>query len=184
VQDFYNLRRRGLASVTPNAAHLALARLEHAFGGEFLLVTQNIDDLHERAGSSRLIHTHGELAKGLCTACELRCDWPGDMFAASQCPHCGAVGHMRPDVAWFGEMPYQMDCIVAALDDCDLFVSIGTSGNVYPAAGFVEQARLAGAHTIELNLEPSEGYTQFAETVHGRATRVVPAFVDRFLTGR
>lgn len=181
VQDFYNMRRRGLPTVQPNAAHFALARLERAFNGDMLLVTQNIDNLHERAGSSKLIHMHGELAKGLCAACELRCDWPGDMSAASQCPHCGSVGYMRPDVVWFGEMPYQMDRIHAALAECDLFVSIGTSGNVYPAAGFVEEARLAGARTVELNLEPSEGRNLFAEAIHGRATEVVPAFVEQLL---
>ncbi len=184
VQDFYNLRRRGLAGVQPNAAHLALANLEREFASNFLLVTQNIDDLHERAGSTKLIHMHGELAKGLCTACEMRCDWPNDMSAASQCPHCGSVGHMRPDVVWFGEMPYQMDRIEAALTDCDLFISIGTSGNVYPAAGFVEEARLAGAHTVELNLEPSEGRNLFAEAFQGKATVIVPQFVDGILTGR
>jgi len=182
VQDFYNMRRRGLAGIQPNAAHFALARLEREFDGSLLLVTQNIDNLHERAGSAKLIHMHGELARGLCTACELRCDWPGDMSAASQCPKCGSVGHLRPDVVWFGEMPYQMDRIDAALRDCDLFMSIGTSGNVYPAAGFVEDARLACAHTVELNLEPSEGRNRFAEAIHGPATRVVPGFVERLLS--
>jgi len=181
VQDFYNLRRRGLASVQPNAAHFALARVERHFGGDFLLVTQNIDDLHERGGSARLIHMHGELAKALCTACEMRCDWPGDISVASQCPHCRSVGHMRLDVVWFGEMPYQTDRIYEALGDCDLFISIGTSGNVYPAAGFVEEARRAGAHTVELNLEPSEGRNLFAEAIHGKATAIVPAFVERLL---
>jgi NAD-dependent deacetylase len=184
VQEFYNMRRRGLAGVEPNPAHFALCSLEREFAGDFLLVTQNIDDLHERAGSTRLIHMHGELAKGLCTMCELRCDWPGDISADSRCPHCGAKGHMRPDVVWFGEMPYQMDRIYAALGDCDLFVSIGTSGNVYPAAGFVEEARLAGAHTVELNLEPSGGRDLFAQAIHGRATEIVPSFVELLLSTR
>lgn len=184
VHDFYNSRRRGMAAVRPNAAHEALARLEREFGGDFLLVTQNIDDLHERGGSARLIHMHGELARALCNACGMRCDWLTDMSVASTCPGCSAVGHMRPDVVWFGEMPYQMDRISSALAGCDLFVSIGTSGNVYPAAGFVEEARLAGAHTIELNLEPSEGRDMFAEAVHGNATQVVPQFVERVIAGR
>lgn len=183
VHDFYNQRRRGLADVQPNAAHLALARLEHEFTGDFLLVTQNIDDLHERAGSSKLVHMHGELAKALCTACDQRSAWAGDMDAASACPKCGAVGHVRPDVVWFGEMPYQMDRIFAALAECDLFISIGTSGNVYPAAGFVEEARMAGARTVELNLEPSEGAQLFEQAIHGKATSVVPTFVEVLLAG-
>lgn len=181
VHDFYNQRRRGLAAVRPNAAHLALARLEQAFDGAFLLVTQNIDDLHERAGSAKLTHMHGELTKALCTACEQRSAWAGDMSEASACPACGAVGYVRPDVVWFGEMPYHMDRIHRALAGCDLFVSIGTSGNVYPAAGFVEQAQLAGAHTVELNLEPSEGHSHFAERRYGRATELAPAFVEEIL---
>lgn len=181
VHDFYNQRRRGLAGIEPNAAHAALVLLEREFAGAFLLVTQNIDDLHERAGSQKLIHMHGELARAWCTACEQRGDWPGDMTTLSACPACGAVGHLRPDVVWFGEMPYRMDEIEAALSACDLFLSIGTSGNVYPAAGFVEEARGAGAHTVELNLEPSEGRNLFAAAIHGRATEIVPAFVDRLL---
>ena len=182
VHHFYNMRRRGLATIAPNAAHFALARLEREFAGAFLLVTQNIDNLHERAGSIRLIPMHGELARGLCAACEMRCDWPDDMSTNSTCPGCEARGYLRPDVVWFGEMPYQMDRIGAALAACDLFVSIGTSGSVYPAAGFVEEARLAGAHTVELNLEPSEGAGLFAEAAHGRATAIVPAFVERLLS--
>ncbi|CAM5569843.1 NAD-dependent deacylase [Mycolicibacterium aubagnense] len=184
VHEFYNQRRRGMANVEPNAAHAALARLERAFSGSVLLITQNIDDLHERAGSTNLIHMHGELGKALCQACEQRSPWPKDMSALSQCPACGAVGYLRPDVVWFGEMPYQMDRIYAALADCDLFVSIGTSGNVYPAAGFVEEARLNGAHTIELNLEPSDGHSSFNEAILGKATDIVPAFVDRMLAAR
>ena len=184
VHEFYNMRRRGLATIVPNAAHFALARLERDFRGGFLLVTQNIDDLHERAGSTRLIHMHGELARGLCAACGMRCDWPGDMTTKSACPCCEAKGYLRPDVVWFGEMPHQMDRIAAALAACDLFVSIGTSGNVYPAAGFVEEARIAGAHTVELNLEPSEGAGLSAEAVHGKATEIVPAFVEQLLSSR
>lgn len=181
VQDFYNTRRRGLGGVEPNAAHVALAKLDRDFDGELLLVTQNIDDLHDRAGSTRLIHMHGELKKALCTACEMRCEWVDDIEAGSACPNCGAVGYLRPDVVWFGEMPYQMDAIERTLVSCDLFVSIGTSGNVYPAAGFVELARRSGAHTVELNLEPSEGFSLFDEAIHGKATEIVPGFVASLL---
>ena len=181
VHDFYNQRRRGLASVSPNPAHDALARLEHEFPGSFVLVTQNIDDLHERAGSHRIIHMHGELKRALCANCGQRCDWPGDMSVRDACPHCRSVGFMRPDVVWFGEMPYRMGDIWEALSLCDLFVSIGTSGNVYPAASFVEFARAAGARTVELNLEPSESITLFDEAVHGPATKIVPRFVDELL---
>ncbi len=184
VHDFYNQRRSGLSSVTPNAAHIALAELEREFRGKFLLVTQNIDDLHERAGSRRHVHMHGELTKALCSNCGARHSCEGDMSSLSSCPSCRMVGHVRPDVVWFGEMPYRMDEIDEALAGCDLFVSIGTSGNVYPAAGFVEQARHAGARTVELNLEPSEGFDLFEEAIHGRATEIVPAFVERLLKGR
>lgn len=184
VHEFYNQRRRGMATVNPNAAHAALARLEREFSGSVLLVTQNIDDLHERAGSTNLIHMHGELGKALCQACEQRSAWSKDMSALSQCPACGAVGYLRPDVVWFGEMPYQMERIYAALAGCDLFLSIGTSGNVYPAAGFVEEAWLHGAHTVELNLEPSDGHSSFNEAVLGKATEIVPAFIDGMLSAR
>lgn len=183
VHDFYNQRRRGLSSVRPNAAHHALARLDRDFPGDLLLVTQNIDDLHEQAGSRRLVHMHGELARALCGNCGQRADWPGDMDTGSICPACTSRGWMRPDVVWFGEMPYHMDKIQAALQSCDLFVSIGTSGNVYPAAGFVMEARRAGARTVELNLEPSEGASFFDEAVHGRATAIVPRFVEDLLKG-
>ncbi|WP_024589066.1 Sir2 family NAD+-dependent deacetylase [Aliihoeflea sp. 2WW] len=182
VHAFYNSRRRGLASVEPNAAHAALARLERAFAGTVLLVTQNIDDLHERAGSSRLIHMHGELVRALCANCGQRHEWSDDMDTDHPCPTCHSAGFLRPDVVWFGEMPYQMERISAAIALCDLFVSIGTSGNVYPAAGFVEEAKMAGAHTVELNLEPSEGRSHFAEAHYGLATELVPAFVDRVLS--
>lgn len=183
VHDFYNQRRAGLGKVAPNAAHMALARLGREFAGKLLLVTQNIDDLHERAGSQRPVHMHGELTKALCANCGTRHEWREGMSTQSLCPRCKTVGHIRPDVVWFGEMPYHMDEIDDALEGCDLFVSIGTSGNVYPAAGFVEHARHAGAHTVELNLEPSEGRSHFDEAIHGRATEVVPAYVERLLKG-
>lgn len=181
VHDFYNLRRRRLGTAKPNAAHLALARLEREHPGKVLTVTQNVDPLHEAAGTRHLIHMHGELARALCAACEESVHWAGDVKTETVCPACGKSGAMRPDVVWFGEMPREMDRIYEALLACDLFVSIGTSGSVYPAAGFVAEARAAGAHTVELNLEPSEGASLFAEAHYGPATEIVPGFVDRLL---
>jgi NAD-dependent deacetylase len=184
VHDFYNMRRRRMSQVQPNAAHFALARLEREFAGDFLLVTQNIDDLHEKAGSQKLLHMHGEHRKVLCRQCGMRQDWFDDLSVDLACPVCASPGSLRPDVVWFGEMPHHMDRIYDALGKADLFISIGTSGNVYPAAGFVAEASRGGAHTVELNLEPSEGYDLFAEAVHGRATDVVPAFVERIVSAR
>jgi NAD-dependent deacetylase len=184
VHDFYNMRRRTVAGVQPNAAHFALARLEREFPGDFLLVTQNVDALHERAGSQRLIHMHGEHAKALCAACNARRPWQDDLSTELACAACGTRGTLRPDVVWFGETPYRMDEIYAAISACDLFISIGTSGTVYPAAGLVAEARAAGAETIELNLEPSEGRSLFSEGRYGPATRVVPEFVEELLCAR
>lgn len=181
VQSFYNERRRGLAGVKPNAAHKALADLEQRSCGVVTIVTQNIDPLHEAAGSTNLIHMHGELHKALCTACKASNRWESDIAGESVCPSCAREGTLRPDVVWFGEMPYAMEEIVAALSRCTLFVSVGTSGNVYPAAGFVQIANQAGARTVELNLEPSEGASLFDEAVHGPATTVVPRFVAELL---
>ncbi len=184
VHAFYNARRRGLLDpkVQPNAAHTSLARLERAWPGPVLLVTQNIDDLHERAGSSALVHMHGEMLKARCGGCGTIAPWRDDLGVDTVCPSCRSAGALRPDVVWFGETPLEMERIVASLAACALFVSIGTSGNVYPAAGFVEEARyVAGAHTLELNLEPSAGVTAFHEARHGPATAVVPAFVDELL---
>ncbi len=183
VHEFYNLRRRDLLAVKPNAAHAALARLEREYGGDVLLVTQNIDNLHEAAGSRNLIHMHGELLKAMCSYCEARHPWREDISIETPCRSCGHTGGMRPDVVWFGEMPYDMERIADALNEADLFISIGTSGNVYPAAGFVEIAAMAGAHTVELNLEPSDGASKFAEAIHGPATTVVPAYVAKLLDG-
>ncbi len=180
VHEFYNLRRRGLLGIKPNAAHVALARLQSEHP-HTTIVTQNIDNLHEAGGAKRLIHMHGELLKALCASCGARHPWREDLSLATACPHCGRAGGMRPDVVWFGEMPYHMEEIAYALQSCDLFVSIGTSGNVYPAAGFVALARRNGAHSVELNLEPSEGASLFDETIYGRATVVVPAYVDKIL---
>ena len=182
VLDFYNMRRQGLAGKQPNAAHKALARLEAEHRGQVLVVTQNIDNLHEAAGSKSLIHMHGELLKAWCLRCDTRQPWDGDITLEAACPRCKQTGRLRPDIVWFGEMPYQMPQIYEQLSEADLFISIGTSGNVYPAAGFVAEARGHGAHTVELNLEPSEGASFFHETIHGPATRVVPAFVDQLLS--
>ncbi|MEL7445825.1 MAG: NAD-dependent deacylase [Pseudomonadota bacterium] len=180
VLGFYDMRREALKKVEPNPAHIALAKLEADFSGELLLVTQNVDDLHERGGSKRVLHMHGELKSALCLSCEVRSRWDAPMSERPPCPVCQAAS-LRPDVVWFGEMPYQMDRIYAALTDCDLFVSIGTSGAVYPAAGFVQEARQAGAQTLELNLEPSEGSHFFAESRHGPAGTLVPHWVDEVL---
>jgi NAD-dependent deacetylase len=183
VLAFYNMRKKVHADVAPNAAHRALARLEEAYPGKVLTITQNIDELHELAGSRNLIHMHGEIYKALCAHCGHRRPWREDFSTTRSCQGCNACGGLRPDVVWFGEMPYRMEEIYAALSRCDLFVSIGTSGTVYPAAGFVIDALQAGAHTVELNLEPSEGVTHFAEARHGKATEIVPAFVEELLGG-
>ena len=184
VHEFYNTRRRNLlaGNVRPNAAHAALARLEEAWPGEVLLVTQNIDNLHEGAGSRNLIHMHGEMLKSSCQHCRAVAEWTEDLSVELACPSCERAGGMRPHVVWFGEMPLDMDTIYTALGRSHLFISIGTSGNVYPAAGFVDEARrTAGAHTSELNLEPSEGASLFAEAIYGPATEVVPAYIDKLL---
>lgn len=182
VHDFYNARRKNLIEAMPNAAHAALAELERSFDGDFLLVTQNVDDLHERAGSQRLLHMHGELLKIRCESCDMVRVHRDDLDLATACPSCGRSGGLRPHVVWFGEMPLYMEDIYEALALCDLFVSIGTSGQVYPAAGFVADVRRRGlAHTVELNLDPSDGFSLFAEKIYGPATAVVPAFVRRLL---
>jgi NAD-dependent deacetylase len=181
VLGFYDMRRAALAQVGPNPAHMALARLERDFAGDLLLVTQNVDDLHERGGSARVLHMHGELKSALCTACGTRSRWEAPMIDRPPCPVCRAP-MLRPDVVWFGEMPYEMGRIYSALETCDLFVSIGTSGAVYPAAGFVAEARANGARTLELNLEPSEGSRLFHETRLGPASALVPQWVDEVLS--
>lgn len=176
VHRFYNARRATAAAATPNAAHIALARLEADPRHEVLVVTQNVDDLHERGGSQNVIHMHGTLNGALCHACAHRWPAPAVMAPTDPCPSCGRAA-TRPDIVWFGEMPYRMEEIWAALRAADLFVSIGTSGNVYPAAGFVADARHAGIETLELNLEPSTGTRLFDQARHGPATQVVPAWV-------
>lgn len=180
VLRFYDMRRAAIQTRQPNAAHQALARLDAEWPGELLIVTQNVDDLHERAGARRLLHMHGEHLKAWCVACDGRSRWTASLLDRPACPACGEPA-LRPDIVWFGEMPYRMDEIYAALRGADLFVSIGTSGAVYPAAGLVRQARDLGARTLELNLEPSQGTAWFHEARHGPATEVVPAWVDELL---
>lgn len=186
VQRFYDMRRAAIQTKVPNPAHHALARLDREWpktgmGRTVTLVTQNVDDLHERAGAS-VIHMHGEHLKVWCTACDTRSHWRAPLLEGPPCPACGSRA-LRPDVLWFGEMPYHMDRIYAALRDCDLFVSIGTSGAVYPAAGFVRSAREMGARTLELNLERSQGSSWFHETRLGPAGELVPAWVEEMLDG-
>ena len=183
VLEFYNMRRRHLLSpaVAPNAAHRALARLERELGEELLLVTQNVDDLHERAGSQNPLHMHGELLKARCSRCNKVFRVEGDMERDDACPKCGRTRCLRPHIVWFEEMPFFMDAIYDALSVCRMFVSIGTSGNVYPAAGFADEARRSGAHVLELNLEPTRGANVFHEGRYGRAGEVVPRWVDEML---
>lgn len=179
VHAFYNMRRAKVRACQPNAAHVALAALQQDPRAEVTLVTQNVDDLHERAGSRDVIHMHGTHLVALCASCSTRWPAPEIMTPAT---HCACGGLARPDVVWFGETPYHMDRISAALTSADLFVAIGTSGVVYPAAGFVRVARQAGADTLELNLEPSERATDFAAARFGPATQVVPQWVAEVLT--
>jgi NAD-dependent deacetylase len=181
VHAFYDARRERLGSVEPNAAHRALARLDSRWPGGLLVVTQNVDDLHERAGARRLLHMHGELKSAWCLACDARMPWEAGLGDGPLCPACGEAGRLRPDIVWFGEMPYEMERIESALLGADLFVSIGTSGAVYPAAGFVQTARHAGARSLELNLEPSLGSVLFDETRTGPAGRLVPEWVEEAL---
>jgi NAD-dependent deacetylase len=184
VQAFYDERRRQLLdpAIQPNAAHRALAALERRWPGRVLVVTQNIDDLHERAGSRALIHMHGELLKARCLDCAGTHPWQVDLAGDQACPSCGAQGRLRPHVVWFGELPLELDAIYQALERCALFVAIGTSGQVYPAAGFVEAVRAVGlAHTIEINLEPGAISARFAEHRQGAAAALVPAMVDELL---
>jgi NAD-dependent deacetylase len=186
VLAFYDLRRRDLLNARPNAAHLALARLEGALaerGGGLTLVTQNIDDLHERAGSHHVIHMHGELLKARCGRCEAVRPWLDDLTVARACPDCGRPGALRPHVVWFGEMPLAMDLIGRALRKADLFVAIGTSGAVYPAAGFVAEARAYGILTCEINLEAADNADLFDQQRLGAASETVPAWVEELLRG-
>lgn len=184
VHAFYNARRQGLVGAQPNAAHEALARLQAAWPGECLLVTQNIDDLHERGGAADVVHMHGELFKARCEDCAAVFSWRQDLSVSTPCPGCSLAGRVRPHVVWFGEMPFELERIHDALLRCGVFAAIGTSGAVYPAAGFVQEARIAGARTVELSLEPGEVSALFEERIYGPATQTVPAFAERLLSGR
>ncbi len=186
VLRFYDMRREAIQTKLPNAAHDALGRLtrewpKRRMGNSVTIVTQNVDDLHERGGASGIIHMHGEHLLAWCTACDRRSPWRGPLIDRPACPVC-AMRALRPDVVWFGEVPYHLDKIHAALRECDLFVSIGTSGAVYPAAGFVRTARDLNARTLELNLDESKGSQWFHESRHGPATELVPAWVDEMLS--
>jgi NAD-dependent deacetylase len=186
VLAFYDLRRRNLLNAKPNAAHFALARLEGALaerGGSLTLVTQNIDDLHERAGSRRVIHMHGELLKARCGQCGAVRPWLDDLTVADVCPDCRRAGALRPHVVWFGEMPLALDLIDRALRKADLFGAVGTSGAVYPAAGFVAEARAYGLRTCEINLEAADNADLFDEQCLGPASETVPAWVEELVGG-
>lgn len=181
VHQFYNARRNNLLSAKANDAHYALAQLERQSSGTVWVVTQNIDNLHEQAGTINLIHMHGELLKSRCAGCGYIETKTQDMGTDTACPVCTEIGIIRPHVVWFGEMPLYMDEIAERLSLCDLFISIGTSGSVYPASGFVMEALRSEAHTVELNLDPSEGESLFAEKIYGPATKVVPSYVEKLL---
>lgn len=188
VQDFYNMRRRQLAEVKPNPAHLAIA--EFALRGQHrvVLITQNVDNLHEAADAATgnagnpyytLLHMHGELLKARCSVTDKIVEWHEDITVDTPCPCCSTPGRLRPHIVWFGEMPLYMDAIYRVLGECDLFISIGTSGNVYPAAGFVQEVRMKGrGHTVELNMEPSSGHSLFAEKRYGPAGKLVPEYLS------
>ena len=181
VHRFYNTRRAQAAEAVPNPAHAALARLEAQHPGEVWIVTQNVDGLHEKAGNSNVLHMHGALDGALCAACDHR--WPAPLVMApgDACPSCAAPA-VRPDIVWFGEVPYHMERIWQLLDEADLFAAIGTSGQVYPAAAFGQHAGRAGAHTVDLNMEASVNARDFAEARHGPASVVVPEWVEGILS--
>jgi NAD-dependent deacetylase len=185
VLRFYDMRRERIQEVDVNAAHSALARLDALWpkcdGYDLTIITQNVDDLHERAGARRMIHMHGEHLSAWCMACDARTAWRDTLLDRPPCRACGQAA-LRPDIVWFGEMPYRMEEIYDAVNGCDLFVSIGTSGAVYPAGGLVRHALSAGAATLELNLEPSKGSSLFEEVRHGPATELVPEWVEEILS--
>lgn len=183
VHEFYNMRRNGLLDpqIRPNPAHEALARLENEWPGDVLLVTQNIDDLHERTGTRNLIHMHGEVLRAFCHFCDHETECRSDLSVEMACAACKKTGGVRPDIVWFGEMPYEMDRIFEALSDADLFIAIGTSGHVYPAAGFVNHAQRSGAATLEFNLDPSNNASVFHQSIYGPAGTTIPDFISRLL---
>lgn len=184
VQRFYNERRKQLYSdqIAPNAAHFALAELEEKIGDNLLVITQNVDNLHERAGSKNLIHMHGELLKARCVHSGKIYAWQADICEQDRCTCCTTPQPLRPHIVWFGEMPLDMERIQHALARCDYFIAIGTSGHVYPAAGFVQEASRHGAQTVELNLEPSQVQSKFETCYYGKATEIVPTYLQQFLS--
>ncbi len=185
VNSFYNERRKDAAKVVPNAAHIALAKLEKHWCGDFLLITQNVDNLHERAGSKKLVHMHGTLNHVICLACQEISFWCDDVTSGSVCPNCSQIGQLRPDIVWFGEMPYHINEIEQALHKADIFISIGTSGTVYPAAGFVSLAHAAGAKCFELNLTCNTANSGiFDHAINGPASSTVPELVDKLILGK
>ncbi|WP_241609452.1 Sir2 family NAD+-dependent deacetylase [Rosenbergiella australiborealis] len=186
VNQFYNARRRQLKSsgILPNNAHRALAKLGTVLGDNLLIVTQNIDNLHERAGSPNVIHMHGELLKVRCCQSQQVINWHEDLHPSDRCTCCQFPAPLRPHIVWFGEMPLQMEGIYQAIAECDIFIAIGTSGQVYPAAGFVHEAKLQGAQTIEFNLEPTASKEEFIEGHYGPASQTLPAWVEMFLSQR
>lgn len=179
VYQFYNQRRQQLVSseIRPNLAHTALAQFQQQFNGSFLLVTQNVDNLHERAGSRDVLHMHGELLKMRCLNSRLVFDIAEDFDFDTHCRCCRSPGNLRPHIVWFGEMPFHMNQINQALEACDLFIAIGTSGNVYPASGFYQTAKIRKAHTVELNLEVTG--SSFDQHEYGSATEIVPRFLEQ-----
>lgn len=183
VYNFYNQRRSQLQlpSIQPNAAHEALADLADSPQHSLTLVTQNVDNLHEKGGCREVIHMHGELLKARCVASGRVFSWHGDLTSADTCECCSPPQKLRPHIVWFGEMPFAMEEIEKALYECDLFIAIGTSGQVYPAAGFVALAKQFGAKTVLLNLEELEGSHDFDEHIYGKASEIVPEFVQKLL---
>ncbi|TGD75370.1 NAD-dependent deacylase [Mangrovimicrobium sediminis] len=181
VYRFYNARREQLRNVDANPGHRAIARLQREFAGEVFLVTQNVDDLHERGGSEQVCHMHGELRAALCLHCGARHRTESSFDHATPCPDCAVSGGLRPDIVWFGEMPYHMQEIDVHLARCDLFISVGTSGQVYPAAGFVREALAAGADTIEINKDTSGVSTWFHQQRQGPSGELLPRLVEEIL---
>ena len=183
VWKFYQARRRQMNEVGPNPAHEALAKLESELD-DFTLITQNVDDLHERVGSKNLIHMHGELAKLRCESCAFVEEMMEDEHLGENFLTCEPCeGRMRPHIVWFGEMPMQLAEIQEALLECDVFIAIGTSGHVYPANGFLHTARRLGAHTIGINLDPPENVVFFDEFFQGKAGEILPLLVERWTNG-
>ncbi|MFH1728705.1 MAG: NAD-dependent deacylase [Pseudomonadota bacterium] len=177
VYRFYNLRRTQLLTCEPNEGHKALVEIEAMLGDDYFLITQNVDDLHERAGSKRLVHMHGEILKARCTVCEKVYDWKEDLDHTHKCVSC--QNKLRPHIVWFGEMPFYMNEIYKLIQSCNLFVSIGTSGAVYPAAGFYQLAKQNNAFTVELNVEATGG--MFDEVILGKASEAVEVLKDALL---